>query len=356
MPPVFGRRLRGFAGKYLRQPSRSTTLEFYVFLNPEHNHGDDPRKRLDGHVRQLELAKRYGFKGIAVGQHLSTEGFQWFPPMPLLSYLSSMATDMKMGTSVLVLPFFNPVLVAETMAFIDVATNGNSFFGAAAGWNESEFKTLGIDRKRRQARLHEGLEIIKRLWTEDDVTFHGTEFHLENVTLSLKPVQKPRPPIWMGGSTPKAAREAAEIGDAFVYSSHAPLGQLEELSKAYNAHRIQLGKGPADDVPVLRNCFVGETYEEAVQIALPYLAGSYQGFFEEHLTDVLKTGPTGGVPEAVLDRVIIGNPEQVIAGMRRVRDRLGATKVFCRMQWKGMPDAVVERALHILGERVLPFV
>jgi len=328
-------------------------MEYFIFLNPEHEPGDDPRARLDGHVRQVVAAQELGFSGVAVGQHLSTEGFQWFPPIPLLSYLASAAPGMRFGTSILALPFFHPVLVAEAMAFIDVATNGRSFFGAASGWSESEFKTLGIERSRRRTRLVEGLEIVRRLWTEDGVTFAGKEYQLDNVTLSLRPIQKPRPPIWMGASTEKMAREAAAISDALVYSSHPPLSVLETLSHAYNDERTKLGLGPPAEVPVLRNCFVGETYDEAVATALPYLQASYAGFFSDHIDGVLRIEKQD---DALLDRVILGGPQDVIDGIRRVREKLGATAIVFRMQWQGMPDTLVDRAIRILGEQVLPHV
>lgn len=331
-------------------------MDFYLFLNPQHPPTDDPAARLGGHVRQVALAGEAGFRGVAVGQHLTTEGMQWFPPVPLLSYLAPFCRGMELGTSVLVLPFFHPVLVAEAMAFVDVACGGLSFLGVAAGWNAREFATLGVPMERRLRRLGEGIEIIRRLWTEDEVHFEGQEYRLEGVSLSLKPLRKPHPPIWVGASTEGVVRRAAGLGDALVLSSHIPLTGLERLQATYRARRAELGLPPLTDVPVLRNVFVGESAEVALAEGMPYLEAAYGHFGDWGLfRDVLKSSvAAGGLPEAVLDRVVIGGPDEVAAGLESVRRRLGATKVLMLMQWYGMPEATVERSIRLFGRHVLP--
>lgn len=318
-------------------------MRFYLFINPEHPAGADPRAGLEGHVRQVELARRWGFQGVAAGQHLSTEGMQWFPPVPLLSHLAARCQGLELGTAVLVLPFFHPLLVAEAMAFLDVATGGASFLGVAAGWSASEFAALGVPRERRLARLREGVEIIERLWTGSEVHFHGEEFHLDGVTLSLTPVQRPRPPIWVGTSSVGVARRVAALGDALVLSSHLPVGALERQVRAYREERARLGAPPPADVPVLRNVYVGEDDRSALEEALPYLEASY-GRFQQW-----------GLVEADLrERVLLGGPGQVAEGLRSLHERLGATKILLRMQWYGMPSELAERSLQRFGERVLP--
>ena len=263
---------------------------------------------------------------------------------------------MELGTSVLILPFFNPVLVAEAMAFVDVACGGLSFLGVGAGWNEREFAAIEVPFERRHRRLREGIEIIRRLWTEDGVTFEGQEFRVEGVTLSLKPLQKPRPPIWVGASTDNVARRLAGLSDALTLSSHIPLSKLEGMIGVYLQERERLGLPPPSDVPVLRNVFVAESAEAALVEGMPYLQATYGrydgwGLFQE----VLKTSTANGVlPEVVLDRVIIGGPDEVAAGLETVRQRLGATKVIMLMQWYGMPDEKVERSIRLFGEQVLP--
>jgi alkanesulfonate monooxygenase SsuD/methylene tetrahydromethanopterin reductase-like flavin-dependent oxidoreductase (luciferase family) len=281
---------------------------------------------------------------------------QWFPPIPLLSYLAPHCRGMELGTSVLVLPFFHPILVAEAMAFVDVACGGLSFLGVAAGWNAREFATLGIPMERRLRRLEEGMEIIRRLWTEDDVTFEGREYRLEGVSLSLKPLRKPRPPIWVGASTERVVQRVAGLADALVLSSHIPLAGLERLIEGYRGRRAELNLPPVAHVPVLRNVFVAETAEAALAEGLPYLEAAYGHYGDWGLfRDVLKSGVSaGGLPDAVLDRVVIGGPDEVAAGLETVRRRLGATRVLMVMQWYGMPEERVERSIRLFGERVLP--
>jgi probable F420-dependent oxidoreductase len=128
----------------------------------------------------------------------------------------------KLGTTVLVVPMRNPVLLAKELATLDVLSGGRLILGAGVGWLKEEFEALDAPFDHRGARMDEYLEVIRRLWTEDDPSFAGEYYTLGNVASYPKPLQSPHPPIWIGGNTAPALQRAARIGDAWHGAGSSP--------------------------------------------------------------------------------------------------------------------------------------
>ena len=108
---------------------------------------------------------------------------------------------MEIGTDVLLLPLYHPVHVAEMVATLDQSCGGRFLFGVGLGYRDVEFDSVGVSRQTRLSRFLEGIDLIDKLWTRDGVTFSGEHFQVEDVTLAVKPVRKPRPPIIVAAST-----------------------------------------------------------------------------------------------------------------------------------------------------------
>jgi probable F420-dependent oxidoreductase len=178
----------------------------------------------------LRRAEQLGFEAaVTVDRLLTTSPLylcSWLEPITLLSALAGVTERIRLGTMILVLPLQNPVHVAKAWATLDLLSGGRTIFGVGAGWNEQEFALIGVPRTERGARLDEYLEIIQALWAGDRVTYRGRFSRFENISLQPKPVQQPRPPIWLGGgSQPNRAlvsnleavlRRVARFADAWV--------------------------------------------------------------------------------------------------------------------------------------------
>lgn len=329
-------------------------MQLYLFLNAEYPSGTDIGPRVDDHVRQARAAQELGFAGIAVGQHLSIGDLQWFPPIPFLSHLAAKLPGMRLATSVVLVPYVDPLVLAESLAFLDVLTGGRLTVGVGPGWAAHEFHALGIDPKRRIEIFTDSLTRIDRLLRGEQIEVRGADGVQRPVSLGLRPIQRPRPPIWVGASSPRSARRLAPLADSFVMSSHIPLDRQVVIRDAFVA-----AKGPgADDLdtPVLRNVFVAPTRAAALEKAMPYLEASYSQFDDWGLfSEVLReSGGSQPFPETVLGRVIIGDPEDVAEGLRLTCARLKTTTVMLRMQWRGMSSADVEESIELLGKHVLP--
>jgi len=129
--------------------------------------------------------------------------------------VAASTTTLKLGTSVLIAPYRNPLSDARQFATVDLLSNGRLMLGVGAGWMKEEFDVLGLPYAERGAMANECIEIFKRSWAADVVDFHGRFYNFECVSMDPKPLQKPRPPIIFGGVVPAGARRAVRHCDGF---------------------------------------------------------------------------------------------------------------------------------------------
>lgn len=191
------------------------------------------------HWREVaRRAESLGYDTLLMPDHISDQ----LSPIPALVAAASVTTTLRVGGFVFDNDFRNPLLLARDAATLDVLSDGRLEFGLGAGWNRSDYRQLGIAYdlpKVRVDRMEEALTIIKRLWTEERVTHDGAHYHLRDASALPRPVQRPHPPIMVGGGGPRmlriAAREAqivalAPVGDRLGRPRlmTGTLGSLEE--------------------------------------------------------------------------------------------------------------------------------
>lgn len=338
-------------------------MNLTLFINPEHRPGDDLALRISEHAEQVRVARAAGFDGITIGHHLSYSGSAWLPPFETLARLAIEAEGMNIGTCMLLLPLFEPVHVAQQAAFLDVLSQGRLVLGVAPGWQRDEFERVGVEHRRRFSRFGESLEIVRRLWTGETVDFVGRHFQVQGATLTLLPLQRPRPPLWLGGSVAKAVERAAGIadtslGDSWVASSHLTHDVIVEQAQRFRSALTALDKPLPTDFPVLRNIVVAPDRATALREAGPALAESYKLFGEWGLFREVVGKPTDelALDELLADRVILGSPEECAESIAALCQDSGANRIVARVQWMGMDQRVVLRSIALLAERVRPLV
>ncbi|MGZ9188158.1 MAG: LLM class flavin-dependent oxidoreductase, partial [Candidatus Binatia bacterium] len=141
-------------------------------------------------------------------------------PITFLSYIAGRLRKMKFGTSTLVLPTRNPVVLAKELATLDFLSQGRLFPAIGLGGEESkDLQAVGINKKERAGRTDEMIVLMRRLWTEENVTFAGKYFSVEDATVMPRPWQKNGPPIWIGGRSEAALRRTGRLGDGWLVSS-----------------------------------------------------------------------------------------------------------------------------------------
>ena len=167
-------------------------------------------------VEAARLAEQLGFDGFWLPEHPTVTPFGGFgDPLLVLSHLAATTRSIRLGTSILVLPYRSAVLVANQAATLDVLSGGRFTLGVGAGHDPAEFAALGIPRAERGARLDEGLEVITRLWTAQPVTFAGRFAELDGTVVGTAPSTPAGPPLWIGGNSAHALRRAVRFGSAW---------------------------------------------------------------------------------------------------------------------------------------------
>ena len=164
-------------------------------------------------IRRVGIDRQLAPLGHAGGELVN---WRYADPIAMLSYLAAVSKKLRLIPWVMVLPYRRPVELANGLATIDSLSGGRLVFGAGAGSQESEFKLVGASRKERGRITDEWLDVIIELWTNPKATYSGRYTDFENVNLAVKPVQKPRPPIWIGGGSRAAVRRAIRVGDVWA--------------------------------------------------------------------------------------------------------------------------------------------
>jgi alkanesulfonate monooxygenase SsuD/methylene tetrahydromethanopterin reductase-like flavin-dependent oxidoreductase (luciferase family) len=284
---------------------------------------------------QVRAARDNGFSSLFVGQHLLTGPMGMFQTNPLLGHLVEDAAGMQIGPGVLLLSMMNPVLAAEEAATLDWLSEGNYVLGAGLGYRPEEFQAMGVDKRERVGRLIEGLELIKRLWTEDSVTHHGKYFQLDDAKASVRPKQRPRPPIWLGGDVEPAVRRAARIADAWCIAPTLSMRSVLARLEIYRDERRKTGETEDVRCPLIRECFVGRDAAHAWAASCGPLLFKYRAYasWGQH-----ESGSEFG---AVFDdfakgRFLIGEAEQVKDEILHYAETARTDHILLRVQWPGL--------------------
>jgi probable F420-dependent oxidoreductase len=182
-------------------------------------------------------AEQLGFDSVWVNHHIVNIGYvhdrlgqkPYHDAIVTLTWIASKTERVRLGTSVLVLPYLHPMVLAKELATLDQLSGGRLVIGVGVGSLPEENAALGVDYDGRGKYTDEFLEVMIRLWTEDEATFDGDHFEFENLVASPKPKQRPHPPILIGGNRPPALRRVARLGDGWHPLGVSPEGLRERL-------------------------------------------------------------------------------------------------------------------------------
>jgi probable F420-dependent oxidoreductase len=284
-----------------------------------------------------EIMEALGGDSVWVGDHVVIPfGFRtgypyaaaWYDPhdppayweaFSVLAYLAARTTCLRIGTSVLVLPYRHPLLTAKMLATADVLSGGRLMFGAGVGWFEDEFLALGLSTfGERGAVADEQLEIIRRCWTENRPSFDGVHYRFGELSVLPKPVQRPHPPILIGGTGRAALRRAARYGDFWHATSMLP----DEVAAGRASLAVLAGEHgrPVPGISLF------------MKIILTATPSAYDEF------------PAGRRREA-----IVGTPEQV-AGQLRAYEESGVEQLISRIGSDGSFGSDTELLARFLTE------
>ena len=331
-------------------------MKLALTLSCQHNPSDDIQVRLREHLEQTRIAAELGFDAVFGIEHFLTPQYLMLHQPTFLARVAAEAGPMRVGTGIALAALHNPVELADMIATLDVVTGGRTIFGVGLGYREEEFEAFGVEKKRSARVFEAKLDVIQRLWAGEVLEAEGPGYRLSGAQTQLKPVQQPRPPLWIAANSDAAVRRAARLGDAWFIGPHSSVQALEQQLPIYREALRDAGKGEPAELPLAREVFIDETRERAWERAKPYLEAKYRVYSDWGQDRVLPDSEAFGLDyrELARDRFLIGTPNDVLAGLEDCQRRLGVNLVIVRLQWAGTEGAEAERALRLLGTEVLP--
>lgn len=314
----------------------------------------DNRSAFDYVQRTCQVAYDSGFNGFGIGQrYMGGATHQYFPPLIMAGYLLARFPGVYVSTNVYLLPYGNPVRVAEEVAALDLMASGRFLFGIGQGYRRDEGEAFGVTGRDRGRRLTEALAAIRSLWQPGPRSFSGEFWNFDDVTLSIKPTLASGPPVMMGADTLEALAKIPSRGGDVWYSS--PRHSVEFLRRAVPVWRRAVAESGRRDVgPAMgRNVCVAENRRAATSLA--------RGPFGDYMRSQAGWGQPGESydlsPDGLLrERVILGSAEEVAEQIIALHEEFGVDYMNLRVYASGMDQ---ERALDIvrqIGHEVLPLV
>ncbi len=333
-------------------------LQFGLMIRGQFDAADDMRVRFHELVEQARAASRFGFASLTTGMHYSSAPLQLFQPMPLLARLAAEAPDLRLNFGAIVLPLHKPLDIAENLASLDVITGGRVIFSAALGYRDVEYLAFGTSAVDRVRRFEENLVAIQRLWTEDSVDMTGSHFELRGASVSVRPLQRPRPPIWIGANADAAVRRAARFGDCWYVNPHNRIDTIVRQVGVYRRALEEQGKAFPAEFPARREVFVARTRAEALRLCAPHLGAKYAAYRSWGQDRAMPAGDgfSADFDELARDRFLLGSPEEVAEQILRLHAATGINHLIMSLQWPGMDNDLILETLEMLAGDVFPAV
>ena len=203
--------------------------------------------------RVVQRAEALGFGDLWVTDNIIDQA-GCFDSLTVLTYAAALTSTIRLGVSVLVLPVYHPIHVADRVATLDYLSGGRAILGVGLG-RDHDYPPFQVPRERRVRRFAESVELMKALWAESGVTYRGEIFQVEDVTIGTKPVQRPHPPVWMGGHHPDAVRRAAKMADGWMGAGGSSTAACAESIRVLRAALEESGRDPAA-YPISKRVFM----------------------------------------------------------------------------------------------------
>lgn len=314
------------------------------------------------HLELIVDSERMGFDQAWLTEHHFIDDGYSPSLLPIGAAIAARTQRIRIGTFLLLLPLHNPVRVAEDTATVDLISGGRFDLGVGLGYRVGEFDDQGIPARERAGRMQENLTIVRRLLSGETVTIEGKYSKLRDIRISPPALQRPHPPIWVGGTAPQAVERAARMGFNFLTGGPGSANLYDDALRAE-------GHDPADfRVAATRPAYVAPTREQAWELAaapLRYMAAGYLQWTAEAngasgAPDQTATLPSVGEIigkqslEFFGEGTLVGTPDDVIAQIEEYRARSRLTDLVCGMALPGMPPDQIRAGMELFAREVIP--
>jgi probable F420-dependent oxidoreductase len=284
-------------------------------INDQLHFGASMALPADRTAEQARLMEELGFEYMGAGEHF----MRGRPPgpthaaLPLLAVAAGATERMRILTSVVLAPFYHPLMLARMTATLDIASGGRLTLGVGVGGEfPMEYENAGIDIARRGQRTNECLDALRRLWTEDSVTMAGRHYTLEDAAINPKPAQDPHPPVWVAGRRNAAMRRAVRYGDGWLPYFYSPERYRDSVNQI-----AQIAAEEERDLSNFQWAFfpyisLGQNEEQAARAAAESLGNQY--LYDGEFINIVRRYCLLGTPRTCIERL----QEYIDAGARYI--------------------------------------
>jgi len=332
-------------------------IKIGIITNNQYRVGDDMISAVEDQYAMVRYARDRGWDSCLISQHyLPDSDIVQMQQIPLLARMGGEAGHMTLGVAIHLLNLHNPVYVAETMASMDIIARGNFVMGLGLGYRQEEFDAFQVPKGSRVRRFEDSLTLIKRLWSEESVTFENEVCKLENIRMNLRPIQQPHPPIWMAANHDNAVRRAARMGDCWYINPHAKLETNKRQMALFKEERRRVGLPMPTEQPCRKEIFCAKDRRTAMEMAAPFLGEKYETYTRWGQDKVMPEDERLDLPfeELVQDRFVIGSPEDCYEQLRPYWEELGVNHFVFRIHFIGMPMGHVLYCMRMISDELLP--
>ena len=294
----------------------------------------DSSALMESLTEQVKLMADLGFDSLSLGDHHLTHD-HYFQVLPTMSCLAAHSGNMQL-LPLFLLPFYNPLLLAEQIATLDVISHGRTALICGLGHQPEAHVAFQTPQRRRVSRFVETFEIMRLLWGQDDVTYSGKHYSLNpGVSISPKPLQ-PHLPMWIGAEAEPAIQRTAELADGWVITPGWTPDVIEDRIRFYRAALNAGGRADTSpDIVLRRDAHLATTREEARRQAQNLYQHGYRGFPQKEMEESL----------------IVGGPDDCIGYLKNM-ERLGVSHVLFRCALNQREQAL--QTIQVIGSEVIP--
>lgn len=321
---------------------------FTVFDNYKEKLGRSHEQLLNEVLEQTVLADELGYSSVWFAEHHFSEYGILTTPTLLLAAAAERTKNIRLGVSIVTLPFKNPIQVAEDYALLDVLSNGRVNLGLGSGYLPHEFAGFGVEGKDKALRFNDSLAVIEKAWTGEKFSHDGEYYQFTDLKLEVVPKQK-KVPIWIGTLSQRGAEYVGQMGYNIMgvpYVASSSIAELKTIIDGYKEARKKAGHDEGEvKVPLALHTFVAETREEAERIS------------KEHVNVYLDSRQYGRSAQfedlEAKEQLLIGTPEEVIERIKKYQDA-GCEHIMMLMNFGGIPHEEVLRSMKLVAEKVMP--
>ncbi|MGE0822239.1 MAG: LLM class flavin-dependent oxidoreductase [Candidatus Binatia bacterium] len=337
------------------------------FLLQDPPNGENLPRIYDEVFEQAELAERLGFDAFFVPEHHQMPDGYMPAPLTFLAALAVRTKRAELGTAIMQLPLFYPLEIAEQGAVIDNLSKGRFILGAGLGLVQKEFDGFGIPMTEAASRFTESVEILKHAWAGETFSHQGKHFQFTDVTITPRPVRRPRPPIWVGAMSEITLKRAGRIADGWISDPLHNFDVMKAWGQIYRDAAVRVGNRRVE-VALMRDAWVAENRAEVERVWWPHIqayhlfylrlgffsSGRFNAQWEPWVKDV-KSDAEWSFARVAPNRLICGTPDEVTAEIQRYQREVGCQYMILMLRHPTGPShAETLKCIELLGTKVLP--